>query len=926
LKDKVLEWIEEKTSDWQFKIASNKQELYSYPSLSAALQAHVRILIRKQVAKILYALERLSVTKTFFSIDERTYSNGNYEKLLKFWEQIYMDKKIVNIEDMQDPKPDGYNMPARCLLDLEFPFSYYFIDQIDSLRKYYEEEVLAMLRKDNDRIDNETNELYDYYLKDFKNNLLTSIPQLKGSPFEWEWASELYFNDFVTVIASRHCEIKNKKILASVLKLLIGADKVRQPIFLHEYWWKNAKEVLAQLQLVKMSSIVIKNIEIRGNAIAGGSLEKHLVKEVTKLMLLRICGNFELIDKWQHDIARIFSLVNKLSRAKNLPDIQLLNFVNDLVAIKTISLDNIREIVRLELSSDKQEVFSEQFINTVLDKLDELEQIEKSLIPRRSFIMGCLASIPIESDVRLNFYKKLFSKEPFPLMGAIIERIFIKEDVENKNIFFTVITNFEESIRKSARLNIINECLGDLDTNMTTLCCDTIEQTFFMNKELESLTAYFGPALETLYKQERPSLQKITSIALLKEFVHRFWDRFLQRDKNSTIAEENDFDDDLVINQINNYMNFDQPSIYSLKMYFLRNLRQRNFSIDDVRRFCEAQKIILPWLGTLNWEDIRENRLPFNPYCNLPEYNEVEESFMSYYSISNKASFQEFVQKMKNNTTITAKLSLIGLFFVRLHTLRASREWQHSEIQSADFLTRELIGMNLVLYKTIATKILSNEQPLLQINNSEINNTDLILKSVIAHIIAFHASVEPNSSQLAMYLHKLPDCENLFILTCTSDMESVVLNTTAAVEKITRYACKCGFKYVVSDCGHVVTASKCPNCKNTIGGVNYNVLAAGNTRIDSNPITRVSANDQTGYIGESVNQTLYHSVRSLPPTSYRVLHLIVHALIGASAPQPALTFLRKNNQNATDAEEYCMGHIRNDWKILKNILNCSDEV
>ncbi|CAB4437413.1 unnamed protein product [Rhizophagus irregularis] len=100
-------------------------------------------------------------------------------------------------------------------------------------------------------------------------------------------------------------------MLTIILRLLIGTDKVRQPIFLHSYWWRNANEVLALLQLAQMSPIIIKNIEIQGNAIIRGSIEKYLVKEVTKLMLQRICGNFEgaenahLIDKWQHDVTKL---------------------------------------------------------------------------------------------------------------------------------------------------------------------------------------------------------------------------------------------------------------------------------------------------------------------------------------------------------------------------------------------------------------------------------------------------------------------------------------------------------------------------------------------------------------------------------------------------------------------------------------------
>ncbi|CAG8590736.1 35426_t:CDS:2, partial [Racocetra persica] len=83
---------------------------------------------------------------------------------------------------------------------------------------------------------------------------------------------------------------------------------------------------------------------------------------------------------------------------------------------------------------------------------------------------------------------------------------------------------------------------------------------------------------------------------------------------------------------------------------------------------------------------------------------------------------------------------------------------------------------------------------------------------------------------------------------------------------------------------------------------------------------------QPGYIGEQVNNAIDHSVRSMPPSSYRMLHLIVHALIGSSAHSPTtLNFLRRHNQTANNTEQYCLGHIITDWTVLRQILNCSDE-
>ncbi|GBB84046.1 hypothetical protein RclHR1_10690009 [Rhizophagus clarus] len=306
-------------------------------------------------------------------------------------------------------------------------------------------------------------------------------------------------------------------------------------------------------------------------------------------------------------------------------------------------------------------------------------------------------------------------------MGAIIERIFLKEDLENEDIFFTVITDFEEALVQSPRLNIINKCLGNLDTNMATLCCDTIEQTFFMNEELENFADFIEPALEALYKQGIPLLQKITSIALLKEFVHRFWDSIIKKDNNNPDQiEEDDFDNDfdineLLLDQINSILTFDHPLIHSLKIYFLRDLCRRDFLTDDIIKFCNVQKHLLPWLRSFSWQYIKECRLSFNPYCCLPEYNEAEKGFMMFYSIGNKAPFQKFVQNIKKKPTLTAKLSLFGLLFVRLHAIRASREWRYplySETQSAKFVTKELAGINLSgLFKAIVTNLLSNKQP-----------------------------------------------------------------------------------------------------------------------------------------------------------------------------------------------------------------------
>lgn len=64
----------------------------------------------------------------------------------------------------------------------------------------------------------------------------------------------------------------------------------------------------------------------------------------------------------------------------------------------------------------------------------------------------------------------------------------------------------------------------------------------------------------------------------------------------------------------------------------------------------------------------------------------------------------------------------------------------------------------------------------------------------------------------------------------------------------------------------------------------------------------------------------------MTPQAYRILHLFVHTLLGASVPSSIATnFFAKNGNSAGNTMKHCLDNIRNDWKILKEIFDCNDE-
>ncbi|CAG8631484.1 21109_t:CDS:10, partial [Gigaspora margarita] len=96
MKTRTFGWLHDNQSkDWQLEVAINKRDLYLYSSFSIALQMYIRNQVRKPIAQLLFALEKLS---GLLILDSDVESN-----LFSFWEPIMMNTKIVNIESLKMP-------------------------------------------------------------------------------------------------------------------------------------------------------------------------------------------------------------------------------------------------------------------------------------------------------------------------------------------------------------------------------------------------------------------------------------------------------------------------------------------------------------------------------------------------------------------------------------------------------------------------------------------------------------------------------------------------------------------------------------------------------------------------------------------------------------------------------------------------------
>ncbi|KAF0517032.1 e3 ubiquitin-protein ligase [Gigaspora margarita] len=962
LKNKTIDWLKSNLpKDWQLDVATNKTDLYLYSSLSLALQAYIRNLVRKPVARLLFAAERVSGLSIFSD-------NPAPFNAFSFWKPAFMDPKILNIENIIEPRPDAYQVPEK-IDGMRLPFSICFIELINKFKGLYQDDLIA-IEKNIDDEDDEVDEFQsNIVIEKFSMSLTSIIPALKLLQND---LADLYFKDFVTFIL--HGDDNNNQLLCWIISHNMKQE-TPDPIKLHIFWWDYADLVLAEFQLVLLClSIKNKILDIEFYESNELDFEDNLLKQVSDIMINKLFNVInendskvkrkdgdesieiediiityyesieiveieedntrndegtdnevnknenDMLQLWQCEVAKILSLSCKLENSFENSSLQKLRVYNDLS--KSFSLPQLLEIRQLDMSTE-DDIFSEQFISLVLNKFDKTEKTEISLLSRHSFINRCLDIIPLESTIRSHLYKKIFSQEPLPLTFYTIYLIFEAENrAQEELLFFNLIDDLDVFNDSKQLQDIENTLFEQKNSAIAALCCDVIQTQFFMKHKFEELFKYFLNAINILINNNVKALQLVTVIALLKTIADKLWNhtRSIKTTLEFTFedyANEND-----IFDVLNQRLKINYNLIYSFKIYLLKALRLKGLLIDEIKQFCNIHQHLLPWVKDLEWSD--DNRLGFNPYWYFEPFKHIDISFRKM--LHNDESYSETIfNSFIENNDIAQKISFAGMVISNFYIVRASRNLNQAENILKEKISSCLESSQLQLnYKTYLINFMSNNYQLYKLNPN-IKNTEMFISSVIAHIVALHISIPANASPFAAYMQELHDHNDTYILTCPSDELSVMTNVIISADQGTR---RCDYIYFIANCGRPEQEGECPQCRIKIGAKAHHILADENVNIDNDRITQqIAVNDKKGYIvEEKCIDYNYYSVRTMHPATYRILRLFLHSIIGIQANSlAAIDFINSQDNDINDIISYCKKHIENDWKILKNIFACEDE-
>ena len=203
---------------------------------------------------------------------------------------------------------------------------------------------------------------------------------------------------------------------------------------------------------------------------------------------------------------------------------------------------------------------------------------------------------------------------------------------------------------------------------------------------------------------------------------------------------------------------------------------------------------------------------------------------------------------------------------------------------------------------------------------------NLTLVHVIHHICSVALSNYVTDQFWWLLLFDPSSLKDKYLPSVTDDARTQVINTIDN-GTVSWYKCANNHVYVVDSCGYPTEFAMCPECGLPIGGFDH-VPHFSNDKIKQDEDIA-----PTGYaVYEHFKERdLAATVREISPVSFRIIRLIIHSLllVGNSIfPEREEEYrqvFHKTMSSVDNLNEFLLGHIKNDWSILCELLGGQNE-
>lgn len=979
---------------WQVAVASDRQALVTSCTLLEAIKQYFKHLVREPLSKIVYLLEKecawpkeafssdplkddklLTWTKLLFdrhmvSIEDIPNPQGA-DSYIVFGPRHRLEFPFssVFVKKVEEIRPLFQEDLRRLLLEDAN------LDESEKLKTTVFEAQLKRFAKEVKCAVPQITE--DMHLQKQVQNYIDDLFDLKTAPFAAVLSRDERINLFKAVIAEHirvpaggnvaliitqlHCALwMNESTFNSALHLFVTCRDIMPAEFttLTSEFISTFKKMLFENKNVsalgmdpKVSKDEDEGTEPKSDGLVLMFLEL-LVETICRALFptASVVSDLQGPEKWQRRVSGLLSLISRLQLS--VPAFHFLRICNDFVSLVLLpeSLEPLKlyQIAENGLGHafegylDSPECF--KMIDNLIDDLDKIIKNGNSLKEFRAlFYTRCIDSNP-DTPVLGSIISKISRNEDrslTKLAGPVLHRIFVVENHFNTAIFENVLHN-PSIMEDHPGLQEVSRALSslaekhELDCPFAVVCCDLISDVGFLKIDFSAISGSDNRSIKTLRKameiikkpftvqSEQDHFLLMCAMAYLRSFLSAFSKLIV--DKPNILTDDSEYT--MLLRELDPVFSCDENPVASVRssqarLYFLRELR-KDLPLYSIRKITNDSHKLPALKNFYSHHEERSlvGKVSFDPFYNLT--NESNAKIAVAHLITEKNDAPLRMEVISAEHSAEKKMQLAAAFTTWLYLVRSVRILRTSEERAIHIINDEVTNLPqpyiALVQRVTGRKPFQTPELNLSPESSpkDVHRAVFILHLCILLTSHYNGKRSTYHSAFLSYLLKPRNSIDTFILTLpNSPLDPFPTIQNCRGERFpTKWVCRCGTLFTIKNSKD---SASCPGC---LTSSDVEKLIKEQSRIQS-PSTK-------GYISLPPSDEEYHCVRSMGPSGFRILHLLVHAaLYGGIAlgisDVDSLPSFKANEGKGQNIAEYFFQHIVKDLSTLSCLLNCVEE-
>ena len=655
---------------------------------------------------------------------------------------------------------------------------------------------------------------------------------------------------------------------------------------------------------------------------------------------------------WQRSVSLVLSMVSRMQLS--VPAFHFLRLCHDFVSLvlSQTSLDpyslywmgEIGHVYASEGHLDSQECFER--IDEIIRSLEDKDETLNSLKEFRVLLYArCIDSNP-DTPLRGLILKRIScsgDKALVKLAGPVVHQIFNAENHFCPGVFEDLLHDLsllENHPGLQDMCHALSSLTGDveLDCSFVVMCCDLILDVGFPLIDLATTSGSSDQCIGNLRRAaeivsrpckggETDTFSLVCAMAYLRSFLSSFARLTVQ--KPCILARDTEFS--MLVREVNPVLlTKENPELASIRtsqtrLYFLRELR-KNLPLHAIKQIVmDSEK--LPALRALEWHAEDQNlvgKLSFDPFVALTEKTEAKRALASLIQDKNEEPLRSLLISLQQSPA--QKIEFAAVLTKWYYLVRSVRNLGDSEEKAINFVNDEINDLPAP-YAALLQRITGKKDFQVQelCISPESSPKDVHRAALILHLCilltSHYTGTKSEFQAFLSYLVKPQRTRDTFILASANNPQTpfeMHRNSSFLSKNISFYSCPCGTLSSFKSPGDSTT---CPECKTSR-------IVEIKQKVDEAP--HKACSQVKGYILLPPSRDVFCCVRSLGPSDFRIIHLLVHgALYGGlalgmiQAESFAEDMVKKDEENSF--ADVCFQHIVNDLSALCHLFHCKEE-